>query len=92
MSIEADTVERMVAWRRDLHAHPELAFQETRTAEFVARELAACGFAVKTGIGRTGVVGTLARGDGPALASGRTWTPSRSGRRPACPTPRPIPA
>ncbi|MFC6791975.1 M20 aminoacylase family protein [Methylobacterium komagatae] len=67
MSIEADTVERMVAWRRDLHAHPELAFQETRTAEFVARELAACGFAVKTGIGRTGVVGTLARGGGPAL-------------------------
>jgi amidohydrolase len=67
MSIEADTVERMVALRRDLHAHPELAFQETRTADCVARELAACGFAVRTGLGRTGVVGTLSRGDGPSI-------------------------
>ncbi len=67
MSIAADIVERMVAWRHDLHAHPELAFQETRTADLVARELAACGYAVKTGLGRTGVVGTLSRGAGPAI-------------------------
>ncbi|WP_267360449.1 MULTISPECIES: M20 aminoacylase family protein [unclassified Methylobacterium] len=67
MRIEAETVERMVAWRRDLHAHPELAFQEVRTAELVARELAACGLSVKTGLGRTGVVGTLSRGDGPTI-------------------------
>ncbi|KIU28477.1 peptidase M20 [Methylobacterium radiotolerans] len=67
MGIEAETVERMVAWRRDLHAHPELAFQEVRTAELVARELAACGLSVKTGLGRTGVVGTLSRGDGPTV-------------------------
>ncbi|WP_342106164.1 M20 aminoacylase family protein [Methylobacterium sp. SI9] len=67
MGIEAETVERMVAWRRDLHAHPELAFQEVRTADLVARELAACGLSVKTGLGRTGVVGTLNRGDGPAI-------------------------
>ncbi|MEE7505351.1 M20 aminoacylase family protein [Methylobacterium mesophilicum] len=67
MRIEAETVERMVAWRRDLHAHPELAFQEIRTADLVARELAACGLSVKTGLGRTGVVGTLSRGDGPTL-------------------------
>jgi amidohydrolase len=65
--IEADVVERMVALRRDLHAHPELAYRETRTADLVARELAACGFAVRTGLGRTGVVGTLSRGDGPAI-------------------------
>lgn len=67
MGIEAETVERMVAWRRDLHTHPELAFQEVRTAELVARELAACGLSVKTGLGRTGVVGTLSRGDGPTI-------------------------
>jgi len=67
MRIEPETVERMVAWRRDLHAHPELAFQEVRTADLVARELAACGLSVKTGLGRTGVVGTLSRGDGPAI-------------------------
>ena len=67
MSIAADIVERMVAWRHDLHAHPELAFQETRTADLVARELAACGYAVKTGLGRTGIVGTLSRGAGPAI-------------------------
>ncbi|SDN71340.1 hippurate hydrolase [Methylobacterium phyllostachyos] len=67
MGIEAEIVERMVAWRRDLHAHPELAFQEVRTADLVARELAACGLSVKTGLGRTGVVGTLSRGDGPTI-------------------------
>lgn len=67
MGIEAETVERMVAWRRDLHAHPELAFREVRTADLVARELAACGLSVKTGLGRTGVVGTLSRGDGPTI-------------------------
>lgn len=67
MGIEAETVERMVAWRRDLHTHPELAFQEVRTADLVARELAACGLSVKTGLGRTGVVGTLSRGDGPTI-------------------------
>jgi amidohydrolase len=67
MRIEAETVERMVAWRRDLHAHPKLAFQEVRTADLVARELAACGLSVKTELGRTGVVGTLSRGDGPTI-------------------------
>ncbi|MCJ2073412.1 M20 family metallopeptidase [Methylobacterium sp. J-030] len=67
MGIEAEIVERMVALRRDLHAHPELAFQEVRTADLVARELAACGLSVKTGLGRTGVVGTLSRGDGPTV-------------------------
>ena len=73
MGIEAETVERMVAWRRDLHAHPELAFQEVRTAELVARELAACGLSVKTGLGRTGVVGTLSRGDGPTVGLRAGW-------------------
>ena len=50
------------AWRQDLHRHPELGYQEHRTAAFVARELAALGLEVHTGIGKTGVVGTLRRG------------------------------
>ena len=52
----ADTV----AVRRDLHAHPELAFEETRTAGIVAERLRALGLEVHTGIGGTGVVGVLA--------------------------------
>ena len=49
----------LVAIRRDLHAHPELGFEEVRTAGIVARELAALGIETHTGIGRTGVVGVL---------------------------------
>ena len=48
-----------VALRRDLHAHPELGFEETRTAGIVARQLRDLGLEVKTGVGRTGVVGLL---------------------------------
>ena len=49
----------MAAWRRDLHAHPEMAFEEYRTAEFVAGKLASFGIAVHRGLARTGVVGSL---------------------------------
>jgi amidohydrolase len=52
----------MTAWRRDLHAHPELGFQEARTSELVARELASFGIEVHRGIGKTGVVGVLRNG------------------------------
>ncbi|MGV3651049.1 MAG: amidohydrolase, partial [Devosia sp.] len=55
---------RMVALRRDLHANPELGFEEHRTAGVVARELEDAGIAVTTGIGQTGVVGTLKVGTG----------------------------
>jgi len=59
----------LIAVRRDLHAHPELAFQEQRTAGVVARELARLGIACQTGVGRTGVVGTIEGGrPGPMLA------------------------
>jgi len=59
----------LVALRRDLHAHPELAFEETRTAGIVAAELARMGIAHRTGLGGTGVVGVIegAR-PGPTLA------------------------
>ena len=54
----------MTAWRRDIHAHPELGFAETRTADLVAGRLEAFGLEVARGIGRTGVVGTLRAGSG----------------------------
>ncbi|MBW8270558.1 M20 metallopeptidase family protein [Caldovatus aquaticus] len=59
----------LVALRRDIHAHPELAFEETRTAGIVAAELARLGIPHRTGVGRTGVVGTIEGGrPGPTLA------------------------
>jgi len=54
----------LVALRRDLHRHPELAFQERRTAEIVAERLHRAGLEVTTGVAGTGVVGVL-RGDRP---------------------------
>lgn len=50
---------QVVAWRRDLHANPELGFAETRTAGVVADHLRSLGLEVRTGVGRTGVVGIL---------------------------------
>ncbi|HFA59273.1 MAG TPA: amidohydrolase, partial [Rhodospirillales bacterium] len=59
----AEYGEELVAWRRDLHAHPELAYEEHRTAAFVAEKLRAFGVdEVHTGIGGTGVVGVLRAG------------------------------
>ncbi|ROS49503.1 amidohydrolase [Frigoribacterium sp. PhB24] len=52
---------------RHLHRHPELSFHEKATAAIVAAELTALGFEVQTGIGGTGVVGVLRRGDGPTV-------------------------
>jgi len=52
----------MAAWRRDIHAHPELGFQESRTAAFVASQLKQYGIEVHEGVGKTGVVGVLKSG------------------------------
>lgn len=52
---------------RDLHRHPELSFQEHRTAGIVAEALRGLGYEVTEGIGGTGVVGVLARGEGPTV-------------------------
>lgn len=57
----------MRSWRHDLHAHPETAFEEFRTADFVAARLAEDGFEVHRGLGGTGVVGTLTVGTGPTV-------------------------
>ncbi|MBE2182088.1 MAG: amidohydrolase [Anaerolineae bacterium] len=56
--------EKLIARRRDFHRHPELAFEETRTASIVASTLSELGLEVQTGIGKTGVVGIL-EGDQP---------------------------
>jgi len=55
----AEFHDAMTAWRRDLHAHPETAFEEFRTSDFVASKLAEFGYAVNRGLGGTGVVGSL---------------------------------
>ena len=59
----------LIAFRRDLHAHPELAFQETRTAEAICRELAYLRIDHRGSVGGTGIVGTITGGrPGPTLA------------------------
>lgn len=60
--------EELIARRRDLHQHPELAFEEVRTAGIVAEELNRLGLEVQTGVGTTGVVGVLEGAqDGPTV-------------------------
>ncbi|MXY51723.1 MAG: amidohydrolase [Gammaproteobacteria bacterium] len=55
--------EELTRWRRDIHAHPELGFEEHRTSEFVAAKLEEFGVQVHRGIGGTGVVGVLRVGN-----------------------------
>ena len=57
----------LTEFRRDIHANPELGLQEHRTAERVATKLTEWGFEVHRGVGKTGVVGVLRNGDGPAI-------------------------
>ncbi len=58
----------IIRLRREIHAHPELAFQEVRTAQLVAETLREIGgIDIRTGVGKTGVVGQLGTGDGPTI-------------------------
>jgi metal-dependent amidase/aminoacylase/carboxypeptidase family protein len=52
---------------KDVHSHPELSMQETRTAALAADHLRAAGFEVSAGVGKTGVVGLLRNGEGPTV-------------------------
>jgi len=54
--------DKMIAWRRDFHQHPEIGLQEERSAGIVAEHLRSLGLQVRTGVGRTGVVGLLEGG------------------------------
>lgn len=58
----AQLQEELIALRRDFHMHPELGFQEFRTAEKIARYLKECGLEVQTNVAQTGVVGLLRGG------------------------------
>ena len=60
--LELPFLAELTALRRDIHAHPELAFDENRTADIVARELERYGLEVHRGIAKTGVVGVLRAG------------------------------
>jgi hippurate hydrolase len=64
--IKADLPD-LLAIYRDLHANPELSFQETRSAARLAAEARKLGFAVTTGVGKTGVVAVMKNGPGPVL-------------------------
>src|SRR5215469_15498620 len=70
MTSPIDAVRRyhdeLTAIRRDIHANPELGLEEHRTADLVARTLESYGIEVHRGIGKTGVVGVLRSGKGPA--------------------------
>ncbi|MFT4266542.1 MAG: M20 aminoacylase family protein [Xenophilus sp.] len=66
--IAEDIRQSMVAWRRDIHAHPETAFEEHRTANVVAQALTLMGMPIHRGLAGTGVVGTLKNGEGPSIA------------------------
>ena len=93
-----DLDSQMTQWRRDLHRHPEFGFEESRTSDFVADMLRRFGLEVATGIGGTGVVGTLQRGtsnraialraDMDALriteTTGATWASETPGTMHAC--------
>ena len=66
----------MIALRRDFHRHPELSFQEQRTAGIIAERQHAAGLEVRTGIAGTGVVGVL-RGDAPGRTVAWRAEPTR---------------
>jgi hippurate hydrolase len=62
-----DQLPKLEALYKDLHAHPELSMQETRTADIAARHLRNGRYEVTTGLGKTGVVGLLRNGEGPTV-------------------------
>jgi len=67
--LSASIEPKVIAWRRDLHEHPELSNRETRTAKLVAEQLERLGLEVQTGVAHTGVVGFLKGGrPGPTVA------------------------
>lgn len=92
-----DALDEIKEWRHHLHAHPETAFEEHATSDYVADKLAGFGLEVHRGVGRTGVVAVLRNGDGPAIglradmdalhieeSTNLPWRSRHSGRMHAC--------
>ena len=90
-------LEDLTAWRRHLHANPELGFEERQTAAFIAEKLREFGLEVRQGLATTGVVGVLRRGNGPMIglradmdalpiseATGLPYASKNAGRMHAC--------
>jgi len=67
MSLPAALLENALNWRRQLHQHPELGYQEQQTSELVAQVLTEAGLQVFRGLAGTGVIGTLENGPGPVI-------------------------
>src|SRR5690625_104346 len=65
--ISKELTQQMQQWRRDIHAHPETAFEEVRTAKLVEETLLDMGLPVETGIAQTGLVAILENGAGPTI-------------------------
>lgn len=99
MTMTDQELETLVALRRDLHAHPELGFEEERTSAIVRRLLEEAGITVHAGMGKTGVVGTLQVGNGtrriglradmdalamPEMAQDRAYKSTVAGKMHAC--------
>src|SRR6478609_7993313 len=63
----ADLLHSLESIYKDIHAHPELSMQETRTAGIAADHLRTAGYEVTSGVGKTGVVGLLRNGEGPIV-------------------------
>lgn len=65
--MQQEVLDNLIAIRRQLHANPELGYQEYETAELICRELDKLGISYKTNIAKTGVVATLKKGEGPGI-------------------------
>ncbi|MGE0432856.1 MAG: M20 aminoacylase family protein [Planctomycetota bacterium] len=90
--------DELVAWRHDLHMHPEMAYHEHRTSDFVAKRLTDAGLPIHRGLGKTGVVATLKAGQGSRTISlradmdalpiteesGKPWASTTPGTMHAC--------
>jgi hippurate hydrolase len=94
----AEFAPEMIEWRRDLHTHPELGFEESRTSDVVAAKLAEWGIEVHRGLAGTGVVGVLRAGTGDRAIglradmdalpiterTGKLWASTKDGVMHAC--------
>ncbi len=67
MNLDNDIIDAMFEWRHAIHAHPETAYAEHKTADLIARELQSMGIEIHRGLAKTGVVGSLTNGVGPSV-------------------------